>query len=153
VGEFLAEIDSQQPGRAERLKRVLLRKSSREQEFDVARLWFHDGRPVFAFAGIDSISAAEPWEGAEICVPAEERVQPEPGEYLHSDLIGCVVEERGRALGTIESIDEPGGPPMLVLKRPEGGELLIPFAKAYLREVDVGTKRITVKLPEGLTEL
>jgi 16S rRNA processing protein RimM len=130
-----------------------LRKAPREQEFAVARVWHHSGRPVFQFEGIDSISAAEPWQGAELLVPPEQRVAPEPGEYLHSDLIGCVVEENGRTLGTIEAIEEFGGPALLRLRKPGGGELLIPFANAFLREVDVAAKRIVVELPEGLTEL
>ena len=34
----------------------------------VDSVWRHDGRPVFKFVGIDSISEAEPWAGADILV-------------------------------------------------------------------------------------
>lgn len=153
IGEFIAEIDSSQPGRAERLQSVLLRKGPLERVAQVERVWYHSGRPILQFTGIDSISAAEPWEGAEILVAPEERVRTEPGEYLHADLIGCSVEENGRVLGIIESIEELGGPPVLTLRTPEGRELLIPFAHAICREIDVAHKRIRVELPEGLAEL
>ena len=153
IGEFIAEIDSDQPGRAERLKNVLLRKGPLERLAQIERVWYHSGRPILQFAGIDSISAAEPWEGAEILVAPEERVQPEPGEYLHEDLIGSSVEENGRILGIIESIAEPGGPPMLLLRKPDGAELLIPFVRAICKEIDLAHKRIVVELPEGLAEL
>jgi ribosomal 30S subunit maturation factor RimM len=33
------------------------------------------------------------------------------------------------------------------------GEVLIPFAQAYLRKVDLGQRRIEVELPEGLADL
>ncbi len=153
IGEFIAEMDSPDPARAERLTTVLLRKSPQEKTFEVANVWFHGDRPILQFTGIDSISAAEPWEHAEILVPPEERAQPEEGAYLHADLIGCVVEERGSVIGTVEGIDEYGGPPVLRLTTPEGRELLVPFVLAMCTEIDVAAKRIRMELPEGLTEL
>jgi 16S rRNA processing protein RimM len=153
IGEFIVEIDSSHPGRAELLKRVLLRKPPRESEFVVARLWYHSGRPIFQFEGIDSISAAEPWEGAEILVPAEEKIAPEPDEFFHDDLIGCVVEDRGTEVGMIEAVHETAGHALLELRTKEGKEVLIPFAKAFLKHVDLPNKRIRVELPEGLLEL
>jgi 16S rRNA processing protein RimM len=153
VGEFIAEIDSSDPARAERLKTVLLRKPPQEKTFEVANVWFHGDRPILQFHSIDSISAAEPWEHAEILVAPEDRDVPEEGAYLHEDLIGCVVEDRGMVLGTIEGIDEFGGPPILRLATPAGKELLIPFVKAMCQEIDIPSKRIRVELPEGLADL
>jgi 16S rRNA processing protein RimM len=34
-----------------------------------------------------------------------------------------------------------------------GGEVLIPYAKSYLRRVDVAGKRVEMALPEGLADL
>jgi 16S rRNA processing protein RimM len=153
VGEFIAEIDSPDPSRAERLTTVLLRKPSQEKLFDVENVWFHGDRPILQLTGIDSISAAEPWEHSEILVAPEERALPEEGAYLHEDLIGCVVEDRGNVVGTIEGVEEFGGPPVLSLTTPEGRELLIPFVKAMCTDIDIPAKRIHMQLPEGLTDL
>ena len=152
-GELIAGIDSSQPGRAERLQQVTLVLPGREQTLRVERLWYHDGRPIFKFAGIDSISDAEAWRGAAICIPAEERVQPDEGEYLHADLVGCVVEAQGGPVGVVRAVDDHGGAPLLRVETPDGRELLIPFARAICREIDVAAKRIRAELPEGLTEL
>ena len=152
-GEFIAEIDSAKPGRAELLRRVLLRLGAREASFEVAHFWRHDGRPVFQFTGIDSISQAEPWEGAELLVPAEDRVPLEPGEYYQADLVGCAVEDRGSVLGTVTQVEETSGPLLLHVETPDGRQLLIPFAQSICREIDVSAKRIRVELPEGLAEL
>ena len=57
-GELIAEIYSQQPGRAERLKKVMLESAGRTRLVEVEQFWTHDGRPVFKFSGIDSISEA-----------------------------------------------------------------------------------------------
>ena len=78
---------------------------------------------------------------------------PEEGAYLHEDLIGCTVEDRGNVIGTIEGVEEFGGPPILRLTTPAGKELLVPFVKAMCTEIDIPAKRIRVELPDGLTEL
>ena len=96
---------------------------------------------------------AEPWEGAELQAPVGERVDPEPDEYFYADLIDCTVVQDGNPIGTITAVHETAGPALLELKTPEGKELLIPFAKAFLKEVDLPNKRIRVELPAGLTEL
>ncbi|MEP7352310.1 MAG: ribosome maturation factor RimM [Acidobacteriota bacterium] len=153
IGELAGAIDSNQPGRAERLKDVLLKAGPREIKAEVERLWFHQGRPIFKFVGIDSISDAEPWEHAEILVPPSERVQPEPGEYLDADLIGCVLLDGVSRVGIVQSVDDYGGGPLLTVLRTDGREALVPFAKAICQEIDVAGKIIRVQLPEGLLDL
>ena len=66
----------------------------RRQVMQVEETWRHDGRPVFKFAGIDSISDAENWEGAEMLVPRSEVEPPEEGAYSYADLVGCKVVGR-----------------------------------------------------------
>src|SRR5579863_2335251 len=79
-GELTAEIYSSHPGRAEELmavRQVRLEKPGLQREAELERIWLHDGRPVFKFAGIDTISAAEEWEGADVLVPVDQGVQVE----------------------------------------------------------------------------
>jgi 16S rRNA processing protein RimM len=152
-GELLGEIYSGQAGRGEKLKDVMLERGGRRRASAVERLWYHGGRPVFKFAGIDSISDAEPWEGAEVLVASGDRVVPGEGEYLHADLIGCTVLCGEARLGVVTGIEEYGGPPLLKVESGNGREILIPFAGAICREIDVGRKIICVELPEGLTEI
>ena len=111
---------------------------------------------MFKFVGIDSISDAEPWHGADVLVPAGERARPGEGEYSHADLIGCAKCETGcvaarRPVGG--SRDGRRG-----LRRPDrfsrwkrrtAVEILIPFARAICKEIDVAAKTIRVELPEG----
>ena len=120
----------------------------------VESVWFHKDQVIFKFQGVDSISQAEPLVGADVCVPPSERSALPEGEYYQSDLIGCeVVDASGRALGVIEDWQEYGGPALLAIRTPAGGELLIPFAKSICRTIDLAARRIVVDLPEGLEEL
>jgi len=152
-GELLGEIYSSRPGRAEQLRQVTLERNGRTLAAEIEQVWIHDGRPVFKFAGIDSISDAEPWAGADILVAAEQRQAPEEGEYSFQDLIGSEVLDRGNPVGIVRGIEEFGSAPLLKVEGVNGREILIPFAKAMLREIDIAGKKIRVELPEGLLEL
>lgn len=115
----------------------------------------HGDRLIFKFLGIDSISAAEPLAGFEVLVPGEERAELPDGEYYLSDLVGCnVVDHRtGQPLGVVSDWQEPGGPPLLAVKRIDGSELLIPFAKSICVAIDPALRRVEVDMPEGLDTL
>jgi 16S rRNA processing protein RimM len=148
----LAEIYSSQPGRAEKLKEVKLDLNGRERSAQIEEVWYHDGKTVLKFAGIDSIDDAEEWAGADVLVPESERALPEEGEYSHADLIGCSVVG-DRPIGVVKGVEDYGGPPLLKLEAPDGREILVPFARAICKEIDVENKIIRVDLPEGLVEL
>jgi 16S rRNA processing protein RimM len=149
---LLAEIYSSRPGRAAQLKQVVLEKEGRQRLAEVEEVWEHDGRTVFKFAGIDSISDAEAWAGADVLVDESEKVEIEPGEFSHADLIGCKVVA-DKVIGVVKGIEEYGGPPLLRLEAEDGREILVPFAKAFCREIDIAAKTIRVELPEGLLDL
>jgi 16S rRNA processing protein RimM len=159
IGEVTAEIYSSQPGRAEKLKDVMLGLGGLRRPVQVERLWYHNGRPVFKFYGIDSISDAEIWRGAELLAPESERARPEPGEYSHADLIGCEVRTLAaeQPLGIVRGIEDYGSQILLSVEKYAGktarGEMLIPFVNAICREIDVARKVIRVELPEGLADL
>ncbi len=154
-GELLGELDSEQPGREEKLKTVVLERQGRRQRFEVEDVWRHGGQPVFKFAGLDSISDAEAWEMAELFVDAADVVPPSDGEYSHRDLVGCTMVSAmdGRMVGVVVRVDTFGGPDLLAVKLEQGGEVLVPFAKSICKEIDVAAKTIRVELPEGLLDL
>jgi len=148
-GELTAESLSSRPERFARLKDVRLVGDG--SAYQVEEVWEHAGALVFKFRGVDSISEAELLRGAEVQVPQAERVELEPGEYFHSDLIGCEVRDRasGRVIGRVTSFEEYGGPPLIEI---DGG-MLIPFVKAICVDIRPLEKLIQVDLPEGLEDL
>jgi 16S rRNA processing protein RimM len=149
-GELTAESLSGKPERFARLKNVRLVGDG--NGYQVEEVWEHAGALVFKFLGVDSISDAEKLRGAEVQVPQSERVELEPGEYFHSDLIGSEVRERssGRVIGRVTKFEEYGGPPLIEI---DGGRVLIPFVKAICVDIRPDEKLIQVELPEGLEDL
>jgi 16S rRNA processing protein RimM len=136
--------------RAERVTRVFVNESALEIE----RIWRHGAALIFKFVGVDSISDAERFEGADVCIPKEERAALPEGEFYQSDLIGCEVVDAktGRLIGVVAGWQEYGGPPLLEVQGENGKEILIPFAKSICTTIDPGANRILVDLPEGLEE-
>lgn len=120
--------------------------------------WLHKGGIVLHFEGVQSISDAETLSDWIVAVPQEERAPLDEDAVYISDLIGCHVidvmkPEQPRAVGTVNNVEREAGPvPLLIVKSGEG-EVLIPFAKAYLRHLDLGARRIEMALPEGLIDL
>jgi 16S rRNA processing protein RimM len=122
---------------------------------------------VLHFAGVDSISAAESLSGLIVALPRTERSPLGEDEVYIGDLIGCTlvdVAQQGESgpkpsvVGVIEGVDRTAGPVALLVvrgtdERGAPGEILIPFAKSYLRTIDLEAKRVEMALPEGLTGL
>ena len=148
----MAEIYSPRPGRAEKLKDVMLDAGGRRRTAQVERVWHHDGRPILKFSGIDSIGDAELWTGADVLVDEADRMIPGDGEYSHRDLIGCRVVADA-PLGVVAGVEDYGGTPLLRVATSQGREVLVPFARAICREIDIKEKIIRVDLPEGLLDL
>jgi len=119
---------------------------------EIASMRMHQGRPVVAIAGVESMNAAEALAGLELRVPPGEAQQELPrGSYYHRDLVGCeVVTPEGQPVGRVTSV-EGQGQSRLVVAGPRG-DVLIPLADAICT-VDVVARRITVTPPEGLLEL
>jgi 16S rRNA processing protein RimM len=151
-GEVTAACLSSRPERFAELKSVCLSGGDAafdDKVFGVEKVWDHNGTLVFKFAGVDSISDAEKLRGAEVRIPKSERVELEPDEFFHSDLVGCEVRDRltDRLLGHVTGWEEYGGPALLEI---DGGRLLIPFVKAICTDIRPQDRLIRVDLPEGL---
>jgi 16S rRNA processing protein RimM len=180
-GEVLAAVLTDFPEKFQERKQLWLlsdaggaRESARPAE--LAHAWLHKGSGsqdiVLHFVGVNSISEAEALAGLIVALPREERAALGEDEYYAGDLMGCtlvdVASQPERIVGLIEDVDRESGPvPLLIVGTKAGGgggkdpgekdsgngELLIPWAKAYLRCVDFATKRVEMALPEGLLDL
>ncbi len=148
-GEITAISQSSHPERFSQLKTVRLFGNGRE--YEVERVWDHQGVLIFKFAGVDSMNDSELLRGFEVRIPPEERVPLEPGEFFHSDLVGCEVRDHlsGRPIGTVTGWEDYGGPSLLQI---DDGRLLIPFVKAICVDIRPGDRIIGAVLPSGFEE-
>lgn len=165
-GEVFADILTDFPEKFSERKHLWLLSSnsslrpgtmSLPREMELIAHWLHKGGIVLHFAGIDSISAAETLAGLVVAVPHAQRAALASGEVHVADLIGCWVFEVSNAeplaVGQIENIDRTAGPVPLLIVKGAKGEVLIPFAKSFMRKLDLEGRRIEMALPEGLIDL
>ena len=153
-GEVAVELHSDVPGRLRiGLKLCALAQDNRRRELQIEALWPHKGQLVLKFAGVDSISDAEALLGCELQVPYSQRAQLEPGWNYVSDLIGCVVFDGGNEIGRIEDVQFGTGEAPLLIVGTGGRRHEIPYAEAYLKEVDLEHRQIIMQLPEGMLDL
>jgi 16S rRNA processing protein RimM len=153
-GEVAAEILTDFPERFKLLSEVTLSKDDApEKHVTLTAFWFHKGRVILKFQGVDTIDAANGLRDYELAIPRQQAMCLPEGSYYQFDLIGCVAKDSsGYEYGKVVEIVETGGSPLLKIGR-ETGEFLIPFATPFFSRIDIQKKELICSLPEGLTDL
>jgi len=123
-----------------------------QRETEIESFRRQHGRCVAKFKGIDSIAEAERYIGSEIQVAADTLPATQEGWVYTFQLKGCrVYAADGEFIGTVTDV-LTGGTDILKVDR-ENEETLIPFAQAFVKNIDLDQRRIDVDLPEGLRDL
>ena len=108
----------------------------------------HSGGVVVSAQEVDDRSAAEALRGARVFVPRSSFPTAEKDEYYWVDLIGLDVFNReGVALGQVAELLATGAQTVLVIGYTQDGkphERMVPFVAAYVDNVDLPARRITV---------
>ena len=135
------------------------------REVELEDCWPHKDYLVLKLKGVDSINDAEAFLRCELQLPRAERAELEPGAAYISDMVGCEVLDHGRKVGTVTDVQFGAGEaPLLVVKSdgPQGApenarEHLLPLAEEFLEGgaagINVASKQIRMRLPEGLLEI
>jgi 16S rRNA processing protein RimM len=114
---------------------------------------FHQGRPIVAFDGIDSVELAQPLAGLELRVPRERLLRLPVGSFYRHDLVGCRVEtSTGLPVGVVTDVEGTIDVGRLVVTAGRE-EILIPLASAICTAIDTERKRVVIEPPDGLLEL
>ncbi len=108
----------------------------------------HGDGVVAAAQELPDRSAAEAMKGARLFIARSSFPTAPDGEYYWVDLIGLQVLNRdGALLGTVADLLDTGAHSVLRVDRPDGDageQRLIPFVGAYIDDVDLASRRITV---------
>ncbi len=108
----------------------------------------HSDSIVACAHDIEDRTSAEALRGARIFVSRTSFPTPAEGEYYWVDLIGLdVINREGLTLGQVRELLSTGPQTVLVVAQKEGGkpvERMIPFVSAYIDQVDLPGRRITV---------
>jgi len=121
----------------------------------------HAGRLLVRFEGVDDRTGAEVLRGTLLTVDVRTLAPIEdPDEFHDHELEGLlVVDTAGGALGTVrEVLHSPGGDLLVIAPQPDTGpdpgppEVLVPFVREIVPDVDLAARRVVLEPPEGLFE-
>jgi 16S rRNA processing protein RimM len=124
----------------------------------VTGVHWHSGTLLLRLAGpdgqpLDSREAAETVRDTELLVDVADLPPLEDGSYYDHQLVGLTARTSdGTVLGEVTAVRHEAQD-LLVIRRPEGGEVLLPFVAALVPTVDVAGGFLVADPPEGLLEL
>jgi 16S rRNA processing protein RimM len=154
-GEVAVEVRTDDPDRRLAPGAVLGIEPAVAGPLTVAAARWHSGRLLVSFIGVADRAAAERLRGTVLVldVDPDERTS-DPEEFYDRQLIGLSVVTPGdEPVGVVAEVLHLPGQDVLVVRRPSGGEALVPFVAALVPEVDLARHRVLVTPPPGLLEL
>ena len=114
----------------------------------------HSGRLLVRFVEAPDRDAAEALRGSRLLVdPATLPPTDDPDEFHVHQLEGLRAElEDGTVVGTVHEVVHGPGGELLVLRRADGPDALVPFVRAIVPTVDLAGGRVVLTPPEGLLD-
>ncbi|MCR5077319.1 MAG: ribosome maturation factor RimM [Prevotella sp.] len=109
---------------------------------------------LMKFCDINTEAQARELTGCNVYFPrklAEEGTD----EVSWAQIVGyrLVDELSGHTLGTVSSVDESTVNTLFEVMTPDGGELLVPASNDLIVSIDTESRCITMRVPEGLSDL
>ncbi|RAJ63481.1 16S rRNA processing protein RimM [Streptomyces sp. Amel2xB2] len=153
-GEVTVEVRTDEPEMRLAPGAVLATDPPRPQPLTIERGRVHSGRLLLRFEGVHDRAAAEALRNTLLVAEVDPDEQPEdPEEFYDHQLVDLdVVTLDGTSVGRVEEIAHPPGQDLLVVRREDGSEALIPFVSEIVPEVDLAAQRLVVDPPPGLLD-
>lgn len=108
---------------------------------------------IISLDGITTREAADELRGQEVFIRQSDAAPLDEDEYFLHDLPGLRVDTvGGDHIGIVKEVLETGANEVLVITRPEGGEVLIPMTREVIRQLDVAAGAITIEPLPGLLD-
>lgn len=118
-----------------------------------------NSHPVAFFEGVDDRDAAEELVRAILWVDQDDQAAPtEDDAWFDHQLVGLDVVRDGQAVGRVIRVEHMPAQDLLIVRAnadaadADAHEVLVPFVKAIVPEVDIEGGRVVVTPPPGLFE-
>ncbi|SFL83270.1 ribosome maturation factor RimM [Geodermatophilus ruber] len=153
-GEVTIEVRTDDPDLRFAPGAVLLTEPAARGPLTVVGRRWHREVLLLQFEGSGSREDAEELRNTELHVPvADLPALEDPDVFYDHQLVGLAARlPDGAPLGEIVAVRHEGAE-LLVVRRGEGGELLVPFVAAIVPTVDLAGGFVVVDPPEGLLDL
>jgi 16S rRNA processing protein RimM len=153
-GEVTVEVRTDEPELRLAPGAVLATEPAAAGPLRIASGRVHSGRLLLRFEGVTDRTAAEELRNTLLVAEIDPEERPEdPEEFYDHQLVDLMVVTRdGWTVGRIEEIAHLPAQDLLVVRREDGGEVLVPFVHEIVPEIDLDAQRAVVDPPPGLLD-
>src|SRR5882757_10397414 len=153
-GEVSVEVRTDEPELRLAPGAVLATDPAATGPLTIATGRVHSGRLMLRFEGVADRSGAEALRNTLLIAEVDPEETPQdPEEFYDHQLIDLdVVTADGREIGRIAEVTHLPYQDLLVVRRPDGSEALIPFVAEIVPEIDLEKQRAVIAPPPGLLE-
>ncbi|KZZ82870.1 ribosome maturation factor RimM [Bacillus sp. SJS] len=123
------------------------------KEVEIESYRKHKNFDLLTFKGHPNINDVEGYKGMVIKIPESELSELDENEFYFHEIIDCIVfTDDGKEIGKVKEILTPGANDVWVIKRPRKKDLLIPYIKQVVKEINPSEKKIIITPMEGLID-
>lgn len=141
-GQMKVEVLTEFPQRLEEGRRLRLK----DEWVTVESCQWQNNRLLIKLTGIKNIEAAKALQWEFLYSAGDDDLALDEDEFLVDDLVGLkVVTTDGKELGVVDEVAAYPAQDILII-----GEIMIPFAEQFVKDIDFDKETITVELIEGM---
>jgi len=112
----------------------------------------HKNFDILAFDGYPSINDVEDFREGILKVNETDLNNLAEDEFYYYEIIGLTVRQNEQFIGTVKEILALGANDVWVIQRKNKKDLLLPYLKSVVKEIDLDNGFVNVEIPEGLVE-
>jgi 16S rRNA processing protein RimM len=155
-GEVTVEVRTDDPDDRFAAGSVLVTEPAAAGPLTISAAHWHSGRLLLRFAGFDDRDTVEKLRGTLLVVDsAQLPPSADPEEFADYELIGlAVLTTSGEQVGVVSEVLHHGQD-LLVIEGGSsraGAQVLVPFVRPLVPEVDVAAGRMIIDPPPGLLD-
>ncbi|MDI5967546.1 ribosome maturation factor RimM [Streptantibioticus silvisoli] len=153
-GEVTVEVRTDEPELRLGPGAVLATDPAATGPLTIATGRVHSGRLLLRFEGVADRTGAEGLRNTLLIAEVDpEQTPDDPEEYYDHQLVDLdVVTTDGTEIGRIAEISHLPYQDLLIVRRPDGSEVMIPFVSEIVPEIDLDAQRAVVDPPPGLLD-
>lgn len=126
-------------------------KTKEVRRFDIEKAQAHKGFILMYLKGYGNINEVEYLKNRYLYIEKSQRKELGEDTYFIQDLIGLAVEsDKEGPLGVLKDVIQAGSSEVYIIRGGQYGEVMIPAAKRFIKEVDIKKGKMKVELIEGM---
>lgn len=131
-------------------KTLYIQEKKTYRELKIEEVKFSKNLVLLKVEGIETIEDALKFKNLYLFAKRED-IKLEEGAHFIVDLIGLeVYTEEGKLLGILKEVLQPGANDVYIVENENKQQILLPVIPDVIKNIDLQSKKITVKLLDGL---